>query len=257
VEHWNRSGWRVVSSPSPFRGGSLAGVDAVAANDVWAVGRFSISHRRSRTLIEHWNGTRWRHVRSPSPAPRSNELLSVAAVAASDVWAVGTRGHRGTLIEHWNGSRWSIVPSPNVSGRRRHNHLVGVDAVSHSAALAVGYTIYPPGVSDQPLGMRRRGGAWSIVATPHPPGSPAPDTYLQDIAMISAASAFAVGFDFNATGAHPLSEHWNGSRWTLVNVPTPTHALLFGIARIPTSAQYWAVGQKLGNTVTTAIERHC
>jgi hypothetical protein len=183
--------------------------------------------------------------------------VSVAAVSANDVWAVGTRGHRRTLIEHWNGSRWSVVSSPNVSGKRKHNHLVGVDAVSSSAALAVGYTIYPPGVSDRPLGMRRNGAAWSIVSTAHPPGSPTPDTYLQDVAMISAGDALAVGFDFNATGAHPLSEHWNGSRWNLVNVPTPAHALLFSIARIPTTSQYWAVGQSLGNTETTVIERHC
>jgi hypothetical protein len=236
----------------------LAGVDAVAANDVWAVGAFRMSHHRSRTLVEHWNGSRWQRVPSPSPAPRSNGLISVAALSTSDVWAVGTRGHRRTLVEHWNGSRWSVVSSPNIAGKHHHNHLSSVDAVSPSSALAVGYTIYPPGISDRPLGLRRNGAAWKIVPTPHPAGSPAPDTYLEDVAMISTTNAFAVGSDFNATGPHPLSEHWNGTTWKVVPIPTPKQALLIGVTRIPTTLRYWAVGLTVGTTASrTLIERHC
>ena len=75
--------------------------------------------------------------------------------------------------------------------------------------------------------------------------------------MTSAGSAFAVGVDVDASGVHPLSEHWNGSRWSLVRVSSPAQALLLSVARIPTTAHYWAVGTNLATGQTTLIERHC
>ena len=64
-----------------------------------------------QTLVEHWNGSAWSVVPSPNaPGTRSNSLVSVSAVAANDVWAVGYSligfTHQ-TLIEHWDGSSWT------------------------------------------------------------------------------------------------------------------------------------------------------
>jgi len=58
-------------------------------------------------------------VPSPSPAGTlANPLFGVAAVSATDIWAVGqsqngTSGIPSTLIEHWDGTSWSIVASPS------------------------------------------------------------------------------------------------------------------------------------------------
>src|SRR6266576_2568662 len=59
----------------------------------------------------------WKVISSPSPGVTGNELISVAVVAANDVWAVGditvSGGATHTLIEHWNGTQWRVVKSPN------------------------------------------------------------------------------------------------------------------------------------------------
>ena len=56
---------------------TLNAIDAVAADDIWAVG--------SPGLTEHWDGNAW----SVVPFPSTVGLSAVAAVASDDVWALG------------------------------------------------------------------------------------------------------------------------------------------------------------------------
>src|SRR5262249_47139512 len=100
----NGSGKGNFASSPNLRGiGEFYAVAAVSgnANDVWAVGD------GIGTLIEHWNGTQWSLVKSPNPGMAFNNLYGVAAIAANDVWAVGSSSddpqniHVKTLIEHW------------------------------------------------------------------------------------------------------------------------------------------------------------
>ncbi len=51
-----------------------------------------------------WNGSSWTE-QSPSG---SGELFGVAALSATDAWAVGTTPDGDALIERWNGSAWSV-----------------------------------------------------------------------------------------------------------------------------------------------------
>jgi hypothetical protein len=70
-----------------------------------------------QTLVEHWNGTQWSVVSSPNPGTNYDSLEGVAAISASDVWAVGAYLYGAdtqTLVEQWDGTQWSVVPSPNV-----------------------------------------------------------------------------------------------------------------------------------------------
>ncbi len=86
-----------------------------------------------QTLVEHWNGGHWGVVSSPNANSTDSGLNSVAALSASDIWAVGdylTNGDNGvyqTLIEHWDGKQWSIAPSPNVG--TNNNFLYSVTKV--------------------------------------------------------------------------------------------------------------------------------
>ncbi len=63
----------------------------------------------------------WGVVASPNVGTNFNQLHGVAAVTASDVWAVGYQYNSNdiasTLVEHWDGSGWSVVASPNPTGR--------------------------------------------------------------------------------------------------------------------------------------------
>src|SRR5207302_9506996 len=113
------------------------GVAAVSANELWAVGDYTIGAYH-RTLVEHWEGTHWTIVPSPNADADSSYLTAVAAVSANDVWAVGYYSnypylYSSALIEHWDGIRWTIVPSPDAGGP-----LNGIAAVSASDVWAMG-----------------------------------------------------------------------------------------------------------------------
>jgi hypothetical protein len=82
IMRWNGRTWRIVPSPSPGRYSSLDAVDALAADDAWAVGG-----RGDRPLIEHWDGRKWRVMGSPLFWNFSAE--DIEAIAQNDVWIVG------------------------------------------------------------------------------------------------------------------------------------------------------------------------
>src|SRR6266536_3281265 len=153
--HFNGRVWSVVPSPSPLSGNStdqnwLTSVSALAANDVWAVGRDG-NHDGGpldQTLVEHWNGARWTVVPSPNPggASNDNDLWGVAAVAPGDVWAVGGVGaflnpqFSTPLALRWDGSSWTQtgIPAPAVG------ELLGVAAEPAGAGVSgVGDTVKP------------------------------------------------------------------------------------------------------------------
>jgi hypothetical protein len=130
VEHWNGSAWAIVPSPNvpPQRPGVavrdlLTAVTAISPSNVWAAG-YSIdvasgSGQPNKNLIEHWNGSAWTIVPSPSPQGH-NTLTGIAAISASDIWAVGYGSNdvsTGVPVDkpellHWNGTAWSLVASP-------------------------------------------------------------------------------------------------------------------------------------------------
>ena len=110
ILHFDGQTWSQVAAPNPAFDSVLTAVTAIAPNNVWAVGETDVGP--VRTLIEHWDGTSWNVVPSPSPSTGtfgSNVLTGVAAVSASDIWAVGTvvdpnTGIQHTLTEHWDGT---------------------------------------------------------------------------------------------------------------------------------------------------------
>jgi hypothetical protein len=132
--HWDGASWSDV--PTPIIESvtiTLFGVEAIEANDVWAVGYYDPELFGERTLILHWNGTAWSQVLSPNVGSGKNILRGVSAVSAGDVWAVGFYENSSqlerTLILHWNGSGWTTVQSPN-GGTNFPNALFGVAAIA-------------------------------------------------------------------------------------------------------------------------------
>ncbi len=183
VARWDGGAWRRARVPVKARYGHLFGIDALAPNDVWAVGNRS-NGRTGRTLVLHWNGVRWSVIASPSPSPSPltghpyATLESVDAVSPSDIWAVGEttnvapEGQSATLILHWDGTRWSRVPSPDTHSRSHGSFdlLFSVDAAGPHNVWAAG--------------------SWNSLV----PG-------------------------FGGGGDHALLEHWDGSRWRMVATP--------------------------------------
>jgi hypothetical protein len=87
IEHWNGTGWCIVSNPIPNAKSSiLVGVAAVSANDIWSVGSID----GDQTLTEHWDGTSWTIVTIPSGI--SGELDALAALSDGTVVLVSSGG---------------------------------------------------------------------------------------------------------------------------------------------------------------------
>ncbi len=172
TEHWNGSKWSIVASPNVGSVGDiLSGVVAVTPGDAWVVGDATVNFSSSQTLIEHWDGTQWSVVSSPSIDSLENQLSSVAAISAQDIWAVGSATDNGTgavqtVIEHWDGTQWNLVTSPNPPGGQvAINGLNSVAVVSAQDVWAVGYHEDSSG-NLQTLSVHWNGTKWKAVSSP-------------------------------------------------------------------------------------------
>jgi hypothetical protein len=161
--------WTVVKSPNgPSSNNQLYAVSASAANNVWAVGGYQSSNFGPfLTLTVRWNGSAWSVVPSPSPAPLYNSLGRMAAISASDVWAVGSQECivGATLAEHWDGNSWSVVPTPNVGPGG--NGLSDVFAPAGTDVWAVGSYANSSELT-KTLIEKCDGALWSIAPSPNP-----------------------------------------------------------------------------------------
>jgi hypothetical protein len=236
--------WRVVSAPSPGQGvTALNGVDALASNDVWAVG-YSTENSHDVTLIEHWNGQEWSVIPSPNSGTEGSLLAAVAALAPNDVWAVGSYQQGGlpiTLTEHWDGSTWSIVANPNTAPP---SLLHAVTAVAPNDVWAVGVA------NDRNLALHWDGIAWTIVPTPNV----GPDSnVLLGVTALAANDVWAVG-RYNNTALFWLQTlvlHWDGTAWSIVPSPNTQYGanLLDSVAAVAAN-DIWAVGMGNGLPLT-------
>jgi hypothetical protein len=180
AEHWDGSNWHLVNVAPPGSGGSeLSAVDAVAPDDVWAVG----THAGS-TLTEHFDGTAWSVVPSPNGDLGDGILSAVVAIAPDDAWAAGATGSDGgsraasrgdgggggggetTLILHWDGSQWTVVPSPN--GPNPSNVLDDLVAFGPNKVWAGGSSYDDLAVTSRSLVERWDGTGWRVVKSPNP-----------------------------------------------------------------------------------------
>jgi hypothetical protein len=223
AEHWNGQSWSVVpvqhvgnSHMAYERSEDLTSVDAISPANVWAVGFYpskasvndTPSTANDSTLIEHWNGTTWSIVAAPDASPSDN-LNSVSAYSTTDVWAVGGAtytiadpafvplNYDAPLVEHWNGSSWKIIPAPTL-GLDPHNPAAVAKARSE---LISGAAVNFSGAD-----------LTSVHAI-------APDDVWAS-GVVSFANQGDAGFGADET----LTEHWNGTKWSIVTAPDVTVA---------------------------------
>ena len=88
ILHWDGTSWSSMPVPSvPGWPLWLYDVEAVAVDDVWAVG-FTTVGATDEPLILHWDGGQWSRVLD-GVQPAARQLGGVSASSSSDVWAVG------------------------------------------------------------------------------------------------------------------------------------------------------------------------
>ncbi|MGA8636309.1 MAG: hypothetical protein WB805_15870 [Candidatus Dormiibacterota bacterium] len=143
-------------------------------------------------------------------------LLYAAAVATPTLaWAVGfyenNSGVYGSLIEKWTGgTSWTVVGSGG-----KNVQLRDVAAFGAKSAFAVG-TITINSL-EEPMVTQWNGTSWTRTIFSVPAGDRAGGMIA--ISGSSARDVWAVG-TYLLNGVHLLVEHWNGSTWTHVTMPS-------------------------------------
>lgn len=244
--HWDGISWRHV--PTSKVGGFLEDVDAISANDVWAVG---LRNYAGRALIEHWDGTAFVNA---GPSPADAELRAVSASAGDDVWAVG-RLHQDGLVYHWNGAGWARMSVARPPGAQQLD-LVTVSALAPDDVWAVGHTDLSG--ADQSVVVHWDGRSWTRVDFPNL----GLGVTVNDIAGVSSDDVWAVGNYQPESSRHrrTLSAHWDGTRWSVVHtprIPRTPHSLDDVSAVSP--GDIWATGaaHKAGAEATrSALVEH-
>lgn len=259
VEHWDGQHWQIVSTPTLPYGGNLFDVVSLAPDNAWAVGNMismpgTADHDLYTTaLIEHWDGHQWTVAPSPTIATGSSNLNKLAALAADDIWAVGSvydnitpSGTLNThgLIEHWNGQQWQIIVTPSQSADEQFNSIT---ALAPDNIWAAGYSRGSDQQPVQPLVEHWNGSQWSIVPSPNPAGTS--PSVLTGISAVSANDIWAAGVTTSAAAANKgpaccyaaLLEHWDGQRWSIVASPSSGMVILRNIIALGPD-NIWAIG---------------
>ena len=233
TEHWNGTQWSVVTSPNVGPGNNqLYGVVALSSSLVWAAGFTGQQNGPPQTLAERWNGTQWSVVSSANQIGGAS-LSGVAAISASDIWAVGS-DVSGALTEHWNGTQWSFVSNPDQG---TSHYLSGVAALSTSDVWAVGQYV-TTSVNFDTLTEHFDGAKWSIIPSPN---TASQFNDLLGVAVVSAHDVWAVGN--SNVGQSTLIEHFDGTKWSIVPSPSPgvNGNSLNGVVAV-SATDIWAVG---------------
>ena len=148
--------------------------------------------------------------RTPSPSSAPSRSGSSAAKACVQSWQLNA----------------ALVPSGDAAAS---SDLSGVNAISPSDVWAVGSTS-PAGKIQQGLAERWNGTSWSIVPVPDPSSAASlGGDQLTAVAGVSQDDVWAVGYigamapptlgTSFTPAAQTLTEHWNGTSWSIVNAP--------------------------------------
>jgi hypothetical protein len=238
--------WFVVGAPNPRTNHYLYDVDALAADEIWAVGHYYDLNGGTpdTTLAMRWNGTQWEILPTP---PEGGYLNGVDALSPNDVWAVGHCPDCGmtSLTLHWDGVQWTRIPSPSPPG---HVELHDVVALAPNNVWAVGAN---DGFHST-VAMQWDGNAWTIVPTPNG-GQFGDDNVLTGITAVSPNDMWAVGYIYPKGGTpRTLSMRWNGSQWSLVTTPNPgNYARRLDSVDAVSANDVWAVGTYSTNSGET------
>lgn len=232
--HFNGTSWSAVAAPNVTE---LEGVAVLSPTSAWAVGANVDSNFHHSPVIQHFDGIKWTLISSPQFAVGAS-LFGIKAISATNVFAVGEAnndfGSAEPLVEHFDGTSWSVVSVPTATAS-----LFGLSVLSASDIWAVGALHLDQVNHDQPFALHFDGNHWSIVPVPAPTNSMF--SKLLGVTGISKDDVWAVG-NFQTSALNTLTEHWNGTAWTIVSSPNVgSSSGLHGVAAI-SSKDVWASG---------------
>jgi hypothetical protein len=225
---------------------SLGVIAGSSPQDIWAFGDFLPDAKGSNqdatlSFAEHYNGVRWTASQPPSTGVNFTSFYGGTA-SQGWAWAVGerlnSRYQDRALIDVWNGHRWSIADTPQPGSRR--DMLFAASALSPSDVWVVGDQEGAGGRFGT-LAEHWDGTRWSVLPTPDP-GTAGNHLYAVD--AVSPDDVWAAGQQLGARAPdNGLVEHWNGSTWSVVQLPAARSASELLDAVAVAHGQVWVAGE--------------
>jgi hypothetical protein len=249
-ETWNGSAWQITTLREPV--GSIAvyltSVSCPAIDLCLAAGSFTDAAGDTRTLVETWNGKKWKLQRTPNPAnDRVSQLYSVSCSSVASCVSVGVSGEQfadTALAEGWNGKRWSLetVPAPKKSAL---SELIGVSCYATAGCLAVGDYSRKSYAETHPLAEILGHDGWTRQPVPDPDPTGLVYPSLGAVSCRSGADCTAIGsaYDPSLDIAAPIAANWDGSTWTMYEVPRPYGQPYLNDISCPTERSCTAAGE--------------
>lgn len=220
AERWDGSSWSEAPAPDLFdpNAGGLETVTCLSANSCVAVGSTK-QGLKSQALAAAWNGSTWRTLSPAKPAgSRTSRLAGVSCtsgthcVAAGYYLPAGSSSYRA-LVETWNGGTWTIA-SPRMRVSNDFPDHVSVSCATASACMVTW------GTFGEDLARWWNGSTWTAPAFAGPkPRSQ--ERSILGVACTSAKSCTAAGSYDYTTGSGPLTQSWNGTKWSVSGAPNP------------------------------------
>ncbi|MEU5644398.1 hypothetical protein [Streptomyces milbemycinicus] len=214
--------WQLATPLSETVSTEFWDVASTGAKDAWTVGRKTDGPDGSTPLIRHWNGTAWTDVPAASTGGKPARLEAVAASAPNDAWAAGTLDDNMSapiVLQHWDGKKWTKVdhaaaPDGSLS-------FVGdIATFGRNSAWLTGFDWNPQSGAEDDYLERWTGSGWQKVSLPAAPGGGT--VRPSDIAGTGPDDVWVTADALTGEVAVPLLYHWNGSAWTVREVPTPS-----------------------------------
>lgn len=259
AEYWDDSTWAPVALAFPPGPGiqSLEAVSCVTARRCVVAGYYNGARVADSPLAATWDGHAWLRSQPPGPAGAWGGLVGVSCVTARYCLAVGHaqgRAIAANFTETWSGRGWAYAPEPLAAGGPAGvsclaaGHCVvvgwqiGVGPVTGASQLldgahwadpamplprwsqsnlygvsCAGKTCLAVGETDgRPAALTWNGATWTWQPTP---GGTRGTLY--GVTCRTATDCVAVGSAPSGNNAsRNLSEFWNGTAWTIVNVNT-------------------------------------
>lgn len=235
--------WSTVTAQSPttWPGGYFVTMSCLSSTACFSSGNTTAS-RVDSAFVERWNGSGWRL--SSLGRHKAMEAGGISCTSTKNCVMVGGTAFNGSStvrIEHFNGTSWHEISQTSGGG-----FLSDVVCRSKSWCLAVGWHVTANQARTNVVSELWNGSTWRSLRVP---SSSMARTTLLEISCISERNCLATGQAFPAAN-YPralFSEHWNGSKWSIVKIPTPKDGSKKVVAipndlSCPTSSRCVAVG---------------
>ncbi|MFN2581818.1 MAG: hypothetical protein ABR498_03645, partial [Candidatus Dormibacteria bacterium] len=159
----------------------------------------------------------WSIVNSPNLTGAWRDTLTGAScISSTDCWVAGERrsatDYSHALTAQWDGTSWHLVDAPDPPGALNTSPS-GIACASSSTCITVGlYSV--TGGGSAPFSEGWDGSSWSLLNTPIPTGEQFGG--FRGVACAGSDDCLAVGWSYAGGNNTTLTEHWDGSAWTVV-----------------------------------------